>query len=179
MSASAEVYPTKSWKGADYEYRSTYVKEYEFDMVPISQNISQTTFNKGNPLQLEPITSKLTEELKPTDISIKVEDTSKFLSSGYLLIPKWVRKTEIYLDLGTGINQTKNERNNYFYDGEEIIFYGSKTSTEFKDIKRSRFNSDALFTTTMEPYAKNGGIVNSYQKGYSVQQYWPYRIGAD
>ena len=55
----------------------------------------------------------------------------------------------------------------------------SKTSTEFKDIKRSRFNSDALFTTTMEPYAKNGGIVNSYQKGYSVQQYWPYRIGAD
>jgi len=83
------------------------------------------------------------------------------------------------IDLGTGINQTKNERNNYFYDGEEIIFYGSKTSTEFKDIKRSRFNSDALFTTTMEPYAKNGGIVNSYQKGYSVQQYWPYRIGAD
>ena len=179
LSASAEIYPTKSWKGADYEYRSTYVKEYEFDMVPMSANISKASFNRGNPLQIEPITSKLTEELKPTDISIKVEDTSNFLSSGYLLIPKWVRKTEIYLDLGTGINQTKNERNNYFYDGEEIIFYGSKTSTEFKDIKRSRFNSDALFTTTMEPYAKNGGIVNSYQKGYSVQQYWPYRIGAD
>ena len=53
------------------------------------------------------------------------------------------------------------------------------TDKEFKEIKRSRYNSDALFTTTKEPYAKNGGIVNSYQKGYSVQQYWPYRIGAD
>lgn len=179
LSGAAEIYPNKSWKGADYEYRSTYFKEYEFDMIPLSENVSKASFNKGNPLQLESITSKLTQELKPTDISIKVEDTSQFLSSGYLLIPKWVRKTEIYLDLGTGSNQTRNERNNYFYDGEEIIFYSSKTSTEFQGIKRSRFNSDALFTTTMEPYAKSGGIVNSYQKGYSVQQYWPYQIGAD
>ena len=113
LSGAAEIYPNKSWKGADYEYRSTYFKEYEFDMIPLSENVSKASFNKGNPLQLE------------------------------------------------------------------IIFYGSKTSTEFKDIKRSRFNSDALFTTTMEPYAKSGGIVNSYQKGYSVQQYWPYQIGAD
>ena len=79
--------------------------------------------------------------------------------------------------MGTGENQTKNERNHYFYDGEEIVFYGSKTNTEFRDLQRSQFNSDALFTTSMEPYAKSGGVVNSYQKGYSVQQYWPYQAG--
>ena len=93
------------------------------------------------------------------------------------MIPKWIRKTEIYVDLGTGENQTQNERNHYFYDGEEIVFYGSKTNTEFRDLQRSQFNSDALFTTSMEPYAKSGGVVNSYQKGYSVQQYWPYQAG--
>lgn len=177
LSAPGEVYPDKSWKGADYEYRSTYYKEYEFDMVSLSGNIARGSFNKGNPLQLESITSKLTSELKPTDSVIKVENTDKFLSSGYLMIPKWIRKTEIYVDLGTGENQTQNERNHYFYDGEEIVFYGSKTNTEFRDLQRSQFNSDALFTTSMEPYAKSGGVVNSYQKGYSVQQYWPYQAG--
>lgn len=177
LTAAGQVFPNKSWRGEDYEYRCTYFKEYEFDMISISENIARSSFNKGNPLQLEPITTKMTEELKPTDNVIKVENTDKFLSSGYLMIPKWVRKTEIYLDLGTGDSRTRNERNNYFYDGEEIIFYSSKTSTEFRGVQRSKFNTDALFTTTMEPYAKSGGVVNSYQKGYSVQQYWPYQTG--
>ena len=177
LSAPGAVYPNKSWRGADFEYRSTYFKEYEFDMVNLSTNIAKSSFFKGNPLQLESITSKMTDELKPTDSVIKVENTDKFLSSGYLMIPKWIRKTEIYLDMGTGENQTKNERNHYFYDGEEIVFYGSKTDTEFRDLERSQFNSDALFTTSMEPYAKSGGVVNSYQSGYSVQQYWPYQSG--
>ena len=98
------------------------------------------------------------------------------MSSGYLLIPKWIRKTENYLELGVeGVNKIVNDRNHYYYDGEEIIYYSSKTATSFEGIERSQFNTSYLFETSPEPFAKNGGVVNSYQKGYSVQQYWPYQ----
>ena len=175
VSGQGLVYPTKTWKGADYEYRASTVKEYEFDLVKTSENIANSSFNKGNPIQLVPVTSKMTQDLNPADTVIYVEDTSKFLSSGYLMIPKWIRKTERYLEIGSAESGVKNDRNHYYYDGEEIVYYSGKTSNSFTGVKRSQFDTTYLFETSLEPFTKNAGMVNSYQKGYSVQQYWEYR----
>ncbi len=176
VSGIGESYPDKTWRGAGYEYQSDWIKEYEFNLITTSENIAKSSFNEGNPIQSKPTIAKLTKKLKPKSNKIEVDDTSLFLSSGYLLIPKWMRKTENYLELGVeGVNKTTNARNHYYYDGEEIIYYSSKTATSFEGIQRSQFDSSYLFETSPEPYAKNGGVVNSYQKGYSVQQYWPYQ----
>lgn len=176
LTSLGEVYPTKSWKGANYEYQTSFVKEYEFDLVTTSENIAKSSFSKGNPVQLAPITAKMTQDLNPTSDTIFVDDTSKFLSSGYLKLPKWIRKNEIYLQLGKSgdANELKNTRNHYYYDGEEIIYYSGKTATSFTGIKRSQFDTSYIFETSLEPFKNNGGVVNSYQKGYSVQQYWAY-----
>jgi hypothetical protein len=176
LSSQGEVYPSKSWKGANYEFQSSYVKEYDFDLVTTSENIAKSAFSKGNPIQLSPVTTKMTEDLNPTSNSILVEDTSLFLSSGYLIVPKWIRKTEIYLQMGKpgDPNELVNEREHYFYDGEEIIYYSGKTATSFTGIVRSQFDTSYVFETSLEPFKNNGGMVNSYQKGYSVQQYWAY-----
>ena len=146
-----EVYPTKSWKGANYEYQTTFVKEYEFDLVTTSENIAKSSFSKGNPVQLAPITAKMTQDLNPTADTIFVDDTSKFLSSGYLKLPKWIRKNEIYLQLGKSgdANELKNTRNHYYYDGEEIIYYSGKTATSFTGIKRSQFDTSYIFETSL------------------------------
>ena len=66
----------------------------------------------------------------------------------------------------------KMTRDHYYYDGEEIIYYSGKTATSFTGIKRSQFDTSYVFETSLEPFKNNGGVVNSYQKGYSVQQYW-------
>jgi len=176
VSATGEVYPDRVWRGLGYEYQGEWIKEYEFNLITTSENIAKSSFNEGNPIQSKPTTAKLTKKLKPKADKIEVDDTSLFLSSGYLLIPKWIRKTENYLELGVeGVNKIVNDRNHYYYDGEEIIYYSSKTATSFEGIERSQFNTSYLFETSPEPFAKNGGVVNSYQKGYSVQQYWPYQ----
>ena len=176
VTATGEVYPNKTWRGAGYEYQSEWIKEYEFNLITTSENIAKSSFNEGNPIQSKPTTAKLTKNLKPKSNKIEVDSTSKFLSSGYLIIPKWIRKSEIYLELGVeGVNKTTNARNHYYYDGEEIIYYSSKTNTSFEGIQRSQLNTSYLFETSPEPFAKNGGVVNSYSKGYSVQQYWPYQ----
>ena len=176
LNSLGEVYPTKSWKGDNYEYQTLYVKEYEFNLVTTSENIAKSSFAKGNPVQLSPVTTKMTQDLNPTSDTIYVEDTSKFLSSGYLMVPKWIRKTEIYLQLGKpgDVNELKNTRDHYYYDGEEIIYYSGKTATSFTGIKRSQFDTSYVFETSIEPFKNNGGVVNSYQSGYSVQQYWAY-----
>lgn len=176
VSGTGESYPDKTWRGAGFEYQSQWIKEYDFNLITTSENIAKSSFNEGNPIQSKPTVAVLTKKLKPKSNSIQVDDTSLFLSSGYLMIPKWMRKTENYLELGVeGVNKTVNSRNHYYYDGEEIIYYSSKTNTSFDGIQRSQLNTSYLFETSPEPYAKNGGVVNSYQKGYSVQQYWPYQ----
>ena len=176
LSTQGEVYPSKSWKGANYEFQSSYVKEYEFDLVTTSENIAKSAFAKGNPVQLAPVTARMTQDLNPTSSSISVDDTSLFLSSGYLKIPKWIRKSEIYLQMGKpgDPNELINTREHYYYDGEEIIYYSGKTATSFTGIRRSQFDTSYVFETSLEPFKNNGGVVNSYQKGYSVQQYWAY-----
>ncbi len=176
VAATGEIYPTTVWKGKNFEYQGDFIKEYDFNLITTSHNIAKSSFNEGNPIQARPTTAVMTKKLKPNASSIQVDDTSLFLTSGYLLVPKWIRKTENYLELGVdGVNKMTNDRNHYYYDGEEIIYYASKTSTSFDGIERSQFNSSYLFETSPEPFAKNGGVVNSYQKGYSVQQYWPYQ----
>ena len=52
LESLGEVYPTKSWKGANYEYQTEWIKEYEFDLVTTSENIAKSSFNEGNPVQL-------------------------------------------------------------------------------------------------------------------------------
>lgn len=176
VSSLGEVYPEKVWKGKNFEYQGDFIKEYEFNLITTSENLAKSSFNEGNPIQARPTTAIMTKKLKPKSNKIKVDDTSMFLSSGYLIIPKWIRKTENYLELGVeGVNKMINARNHYYYDGEEVVYYASKTATTFEGIERSQFNTSYLFETSPEPFAKNGGVVNSYQKGYSVQQYWPYQ----
>ena len=51
---------------------------------------------------------------------------------------------------------------------------GNVTATSFTGIKRSQFDTSYVFETSLEPFKNSGGVVNSYQKGYSVQQYWAY-----
>jgi hypothetical protein len=176
VTGTGEVYPNRVWRGGGFEYQQSWIKEYEFNLVTTSENIAKSAFNQGNPIQSNPTTAKLTAKLTPKANRIEVDDTSMFLSSGYLMIPKWIRKTENYLELGVeNVNKITNSRNHYYYDGEEIIYYSSKTATSFEGIQRSQFSTSYLFETSPEPFAKNGGVVNSYQSGYSVQQYWPYQ----
>ena len=55
--------------------------------------------------------------------------------------------------------------------GKKLYFILGKTATSFTGIKRSQFDTSYIFETSLEPFKNNGGVVNSYQKGYSVQQY--------
>ena len=136
--ATGEVYPDRVWRGLGYEYQGEWIKEYEFNLITTSENIlRKSSFNEGNPIQSKPTTAKLTKEVKTKSLDkIEVDDTSLFLSSGYLMIPKWIRKTENYLELGVeGVNKIVNDRNHYYYDGEEIIYYTSRIIHLLKVLK--------------------------------------------
>jgi len=119
-------------------YQSGYPKILNFRVNEVSKTIAKAVKNKGNPFIDEPPYAKLTEELKPNDTVIKVDDTSQFISSGYIIIPKFIIKKHINLE-------TKNETLMHYYLGEEIIYYKDKTETQFLSCTRQMFNTTYTF----------------------------------
>jgi hypothetical protein len=130
-------------------YQSGYPKVLNFRVNEVSRTIANAVKNKGNPFMDEPPYAKLTQELKSTDNTIKVDDTSQFISSGYLIIPKFIIKKEINLE-------TKNETLRHYYLGEEIIYYKDKTETEFLGCTRQMFDTTYTFEDS-----SNSGFIES------------------
>ena len=133
---TAVVYPEVVWEPA-VSYQQDFHKTLEFRLQEHSELIGETIENKGNPYVDKAITATLTKKLEMGDTSILVESTGPFLSSGYLIIPKYIKKI-VSLESG-------NNNGYYTYSGEEIIYYGSKTETSFDNIQRGRFGTTTGF----------------------------------
>lgn len=139
--------PTTFWHGDDTNYQVTFKKILNFRVNEVSKNLSNAVKNKGNPYMDEPPYAKLTQELKSTSTTIKVDSTSQFTSAGYLIIPKFIVKKEIN-------PETRNETLYHYYLGEEIIYYKDKTETEFLQCTREMFDT----TSTFEKTTNSGNI---------------------
>ena len=125
-----EAWPPLLWS-PNVSYQRDFHKLFWFRPNEISQLIGASLFNIGNPYQDSPVLAKITKSIGTDDIEIEVESTKGFLSSGYLIIPKYIKKI---FTLETG-----NENSTFTYSGEEIIYYGSKTKRKFKDCVRNCF----------------------------------------
>jgi hypothetical protein len=151
--------------------QSIYNKDFRFRTQEFSENTSNLSKLRGYSFKTSPVYARLTRTISSQDTIINVNSTTKFLSSGYLIIPKYVRKLEIY-----GIN---NVRSHYFYDGEEIIYYSGKTSTSFTGCERGRFGTTSSFQTSLTPYTKNPGansVTTGYSEGINIAQYYEYDL---
>lgn len=133
--------PATFWHGDDTNYQVTFKKILNFRVNEVSKNLSNAVKNKGNPYMDEPPYAKLTQELKSTDTTIKVDNTSQFISAGYLIIPKYIVKKETN-------PETRNETLYHYYLGEEIIYYKDKTETEFLHCTREMFDTTSSFVKT-------------------------------
>lgn len=129
---SAFVYPQILF-AENISYQRDLHQICEFRMEEISENLTESIENRGNPFIDSPILARLTSELKEGDTEISVESTEGFLSSGYLIIPKYVRKV-YYTESG-------NKEVKFFYCGEEIIYYQSKTENRFLGCIRACFDT--------------------------------------
>jgi hypothetical protein len=143
------IYPAIIWEPS-INYQQDFHKILEFRLQEHSELIGETIQNKGNPYVDKAITVKLTKDLKVGDTSITVESTGEFLSSGYLIIPKYTKKV---VSLQTG-----NNSGYYTYSGEEIIYYGSKTETKFKNIQRGMFGTTSGFEETVSVESVEEGV---------------------
>ncbi len=143
------IYPAIVWEPA-VNYQQDFHKTFEFRLLEHSDLIGETIENKGNPYVDDAITATLTKKLEISDTSILVQSTGEFLSSGYLIIPKYVKKI-VSLESGT---------NNgfYTYSGEEIIYYGSKTETSFDNIERGKFNTTSSFEDVVSVESVEKGV---------------------
>ena len=140
-------FPDFIWHGADTNYQETFKKIMNFRVNEVSNNVANAIKNKGNPFMDEPPYAKLTAELKPSDTTVRVTDTSQFMSSGYIIIPKYIVKKDKN-------NETSNESLYHYYLGEEIIYYKDKTETEFLFCTREMFET----TNTFEEIVDTGSI---------------------
>jgi len=143
------IYPATVWE-PNVNFQQDFYKTLEFRLQEHSELIGETIQNKGNPYVDKAITVKLTKDLKAGDTSITVESTGEFLSSGYLIIPKYTKKV---VSLQTG-----NNSGYYTYSGEEIIYYGSKTETKFKNIQRGMFGTTSGFEETVSVESVEEGV---------------------
>jgi hypothetical protein len=130
-------------------FQMVYDKTLNFRVNEVSRTIANAVKNKGNPFMDEPPYAKLTSEIKSSDTTIKVDNTSQFITSGYLIIPKFTIKKEIN-------PETKNETLHHYYLGEEIIYYKNKTETEFLNCTRQMFDTTSTFEETY-----NSGFIES------------------
>ena len=134
--AGVDVYPEVLWK-SNINYQTDYYKMFEYRINESAQQIVECIQNGGNPYIDDPVRAKLSKTLGSTDTTIEVASTVGFLSSGYLIIPKYIKK--VYTQ------ETGNSEPYFTYCGEEIIFYKSKTATSFTECERARFGTTALF----------------------------------
>jgi hypothetical protein len=122
----------------------------EFRLQEHSELIGETIQNKGNPYVDRAVITKLSKDLKIGNTKITVESTGEFLSSGYLIIPKYTQKV---VSLETG-----NNNGYYTYSGEEVIYYGSKTETTFENIERGMFGTTPGFEETVSVESIEEGV---------------------
>lgn len=151
----ARPYPRVIWNDG-VNYQSKYFKIANFRMNEISAVVSEALVNKGNPYQDDPVYAEILENISPSATSIKIKgDTSRFFSSGYLLIPKYIMKQES--------SDLNNPSKHYFYLGEEIIYYGSKTANSFENCIRGQYGTNSSFEVTVP----TGEILTNYL--YTIQ----------
>lgn len=137
---TAYVYPEDIWE-ANVNYQQDFHKTLEFRLAEHAELIGETIENKGNPYIDKAISATLTKTLEASDTVIHVNSTGEFLSSGYLIIPKYTQKIMTF--------ETGNNNGYYTYAGEEIIYYGSKTDTTFNNIQRGKFGTTSVFEETV------------------------------
>jgi hypothetical protein len=135
----ARPYPCTIWKPS-LNYQTDYAKIFNFRVNEISAAISESLKNKGNPYQDDPVYAEFTENISATATRIPVKSTTGFMSSGYLLIPKYIIKQES--------SDLSNVQKHFFYLGEEIIYYKNKTATSFENCTRGMFGTNATFEVT-------------------------------
>lgn len=141
-------YPKTIWE-PNVSYQMDFYKLFWFRLNELTELVGETLLNFGNPYNDNPVKTKLTEDITPSTTSIKVQSTAGFLSSGYLIIPKYNKK--IATDEGGNNNPL------FSYSGEELIYYGSKTSTSFDNISRQALESnfDKIQTISVTEIEKN------------------------
>lgn len=130
--------PTTIWHGIESNYQATFQKVLNFRVNEVSKILSSCAKNKGNPYMDSPPVAKLSQDLGPSDTTINVDDTSQFISSGYVIIPRYIIKKEINAE-------TKNETLRHYYLGEEIIYYRAKNDTQFLNCTREMFDTSNDF----------------------------------
>jgi len=128
------AYPTTLWEN-NVNYQSEYRKTFHYRLQEASLNMAEMTKNYGNPYLDDPIKAKLEKDLSATDTTIEVDSTDGFLSSGYLIIPKYTKKLHT--------QESGNLEPVFTYCGEEIIWYTGKTSTSFTGCARGQFTSES------------------------------------
>ena len=146
---SHAVYPSIVWE-PNVNFQQDFYKMLEFRLQEHSELIGETIQNKGNPYVDRAVITKLSKDLKIGNTKITVESTGEFLSSGYLIIPKYTQKV---VSLETG-----NNNGYYTYSGEEVIYYGSKTETTFENIERGMFGTTPGFEETVSVESIEEGV---------------------
>jgi len=134
------VYPKTIW-APNINYQRDFHKMFWFRPSEVTELIGETIENSGNPYLDDPIRAKITQTIGAGDTTIHVQSTDGFLSSGYLIIPKYTKKFYTV--------ETANSDSQYTYAGEEIIYYKSKTSTTFENCERECFGTTSEFITTI------------------------------
>lgn len=143
------VYPRNLW-APNISYQRDYHKMFWFRPTEVTELIGETIENFGNPYLDAPISSKITQTIKPGDTTIHVQSTSGFLSSGYLIIPKYTKKFYTV--------ETSNAEGQFAYSGEEIIYYKSKTDTTFENCERECFGTSSNFVSTISVRTIERGV---------------------
>ncbi len=220
----ARPYPFNVWSDT-VNYQKSYSKLFWFRIEESSDYLGECLNNRGNPFLDNPVYAKLTSKLSESATTINVDSTTEFLSSGYLIIPKYLEKKEK--------SNTGNIDSYFYYLGEEIIYYNSKTSTSFTNCTRGVYETSAIFEqvvtagdfiedvmyviktlgntnwqsigapdganvgtiftasglgsgtgdaytfeSTMTPFESApeiNAVIHSYDKGFKVAQFWPYK----
>lgn len=149
LNPTASIFPKQIW-APNINYQMDYHKMFYFRTEEVSELLGETITNYGNPYIDDPVRSKITKTIEPEDITIHVNSTDGFVSSGYLIIPKYTKK--IY------VNETGNINKQFTYCGEEIIYYQSKTATTFENCQRELFGTTSNFVITVPSYSLEKGV---------------------
>ena len=138
LEMTGNLHPKILWR-PNVNYQRDYHKMFWFRPNEVSDLIGQTIENTGNPYQDDPVMATITDSVGETDTVINVDSTRGFLSSGYLIIPKYTKKL---FNLQHG-----NKDSIFTYYGEEIIYYQSKTKTTFEGCIRNCFDKSSKYPT--------------------------------
>jgi hypothetical protein len=146
---TVSIFPKVLW-APNINYQMDFHKILWFRMDELSELLGEAIVNTGNPYLDNPIRAKITKTIEPSDTTIYVQSTEGFLSSGYLMIPKYTKK--LYT------TETGNVDSVFTYCGEEIIYYKLKTETTFEDCERALFGSTTDFEITIPAYSLEVGV---------------------